>query len=616
MSLQQWLAGASVVFALAAFLYIFRYLFGHQSTEQKTQSDHSLDRAVERRLERAGTVAPRDTGRENHHSAIMHPAPSVAATLPAGAQSAALNSDHTHGESTRVHAGTHQHSHSDEHSDAAEVHIEKARSKTEAARTGTPTRSHAAAGRSHTARADRDHTHPASMFSGRGAILPMLGLACLGLVSCQVLSTGGVRSIPMNFTNMIAGGTANATLPTKIEVAVADAADLKAKANEVVDAAKAKVAEVAEKAVEAATPAKAESAVAAAVEPGVTAYYGTSGGTAVAAWAAAAVMNPDYAQGDAEVAVQPAQAATEEAAPEAVAETAPAEQPVAEMAKVEPGVTAYYGVAPKLDSEHAWAAGAVFNSEYTTAAAEVTQAPAAEPVEDVREPYKTEPGVTTYLGDGKSWQAPANYYALAEEPAAVAAVEDVREPYKTEPGVTTFLGDSKSWQAPENYYAPVEAPAAVEEVREPYKAESGVTSFLGYGKSWQAPDNYYASAEPPCSDALAAALKAGQLKFQTSSWEIDSDSYLTLDNIAKAAKSCGSAMIEVAGHTDNTGKPPSNKTLSELRAQEVMKYLVRAGVTASKMKAVGYGQDKPIGDNGTREGKAQNRRIEFVVTAG
>ena len=74
-------------------------------------------------------------------------------------------------------------------------------------------------------------------------------------------------------------------------------------------------------------------------------------------------------------------------------------------------------------------------------------------------------------------------------------------------------------------------------------------------------------------------------------------------------------MIEVGGHTDTVGKPASNKTISELRAQSVVKYLTRAGVDAAKLKAVGYVKIKPVADNGTPQGRAKNRRIEFMVTA-
>ena len=397
-----------------------------------------------------------------------------------------------------------------------------------------------------------------------------------------------------------------------IEATLPNAADVKAKAAEAVAVAKEKVAEVAEKAIEAATPVKVEpakkesvkEAVAAApteelVVKGETHYYGSSPGASVAAWSAEAVLNPDYDTG-----TDDPVADTE---PEQVAEAAPiAAEAAREPAKTASGATAYYGVSETPDVEHDWAAEAEMNPDYEATPAE------SEVAVEVRELYKTEPGVTAVFG-GESWQAPENYYAPAVAPVVVA--EAPREPYKTEPGVTANFG-GETWQAPENYYAPAEAPVVVAEApREPYKTEVGTTANFG-GSTWQAPANYYAPVAPPCSDALASALKDGKINFETSSWEIDSDSFPTLDKIVKAAKTCGSASIEVGGHTDSTGKPPSNQTLSEMRAKAVMNYLVDHGVPAAKIKSVGFGQDKPIADNGTREGKAQNRRIEFVVTPG
>jgi outer membrane protein OmpA-like peptidoglycan-associated protein len=70
----------------------------------------------------------------------------------------------------------------------------------------------------------------------------------------------------------------------------------------------------------------------------------------------------------------------------------------------------------------------------------------------------------------------------------------------------------------------------------------------------------------------------------------------------------------VQGYTDTVGSAASNKVLSELRAKKVVDFLTSAGVDASKLKAVGYGPDKPIGDNHTSEGRRLNRRVEIVVS--
>lgn len=68
---------------------------------------------------------------------------------------------------------------------------------------------------------------------------------------------------------------------------------------------------------------------------------------------------------------------------------------------------------------------------------------------------------------------------------------------------------------------------------------------------------------------------------------------------------------EIAGYTDNVGDAADNQKLSEERANAVRNYLIAQGVPADQLVAVGYGQEEPIADNDTAEGRAQNRRIEF-----
>lgn len=371
-----------------------------------------------------------------------------------------------------------------------------------------------------------------------------------------------------------------------------------------------------------------------ATEPGATSFYGVSDSSRVMAWSAEATFNPDYTTAAAEAPAEaPADAPVAQAEPEpapaapAAAEPEPAPvtvEPEPEPYKTEPGQTSYYGISEKADATQLWAAPATVFAD-----AEPAPAPAPEPT--------SEP-------TPEAAPAPA-----AEEPAPVAAAEPEAEPYKTEPGVTSYYGIAEKadatqpWSAPATVYAepepapapapepaPVEAAAEPEPAAEPYKTEPGQTSFYGLAlkpdatQAWAAPATVYAEAEPAaapspaanaCSDALAAALKAGTLNFATSSWQILSNSYATLDEIAKQAKACEGVAIEVGGHTDSTGSAAGNKTLSERRANAVMNYLIKAGVPASSITAVGYGQDKPVATNDTADGKRQNRRIEFTVTS-
>ena len=73
-----------------------------------------------------------------------------------------------------------------------------------------------------------------------------------------------------------------------------------------------------------------------------------------------------------------------------------------------------------------------------------------------------------------------------------------------------------------------------------------------------------------------------------------------------------SAMLIVEGHTDDTGDAEINRVLSQARAEAVIVYLIAGGVDAGRLGAIGFGEDRPIATNATEEGRAMNRRIEFV----
>ena len=72
--------------------------------------------------------------------------------------------------------------------------------------------------------------------------------------------------------------------------------------------------------------------------------------------------------------------------------------------------------------------------------------------------------------------------------------------------------------------------------------------------------------------------------------------------------------VEIGGHTDSAGIAAKNQALSERRAQAVKKFLVKEGVAAERLDAVGYGAAKPVDGNDTPAGRANNRRVEFKVT--
>jgi len=73
-----------------------------------------------------------------------------------------------------------------------------------------------------------------------------------------------------------------------------------------------------------------------------------------------------------------------------------------------------------------------------------------------------------------------------------------------------------------------------------------------------------------------------------------------------------SLRVEVGGHTDNTGSARTNTRLSAARAASVEKYLESKGIDASRLVSKGYGPDKPVADNTTKEGRTENRRVELT----
>ena len=86
-----------------------------------------------------------------------------------------------------------------------------------------------------------------------------------------------------------------------------------------------------------------------------------------------------------------------------------------------------------------------------------------------------------------------------------------------------------------------------------------------------------------------------------------------LDEVIATLLVLGNVQLEIQAYTDDQGAKAYNKDLSRKRANSVMEYLKAQGVERSRMTAVGYGEDNPIADNTSAEGRAKNRRVEFKV---
>lgn len=116
-----------------------------------------------------------------------------------------------------------------------------------------------------------------------------------------------------------------------------------------------------------------------------------------------------------------------------------------------------------------------------------------------------------------------------------------------------------------------------------------------------------------CRDRLQADLRTGRIEFEGAKASLLESSLSLLDRVAGTLLRCGGVGIEVAAHADSDGSSAQNRELTQARAETVVDYLVDAGVKREQLTAMGYGEDNPVADNATEEGKRANRRIEFAV---
>jgi len=116
------------------------------------------------------------------------------------------------------------------------------------------------------------------------------------------------------------------------------------------------------------------------------------------------------------------------------------------------------------------------------------------------------------------------------------------------------------------------------------------------------------------ADAMAAAIDkdgfiALDIHFATGNADILPESR---PMIASMLNKRPSLRVGVEGHTDNTGTPATNKTLSEARSKSVADAIAAAGISPERLQPAGFGQQRPIADNRTEQGRAQNRRVEIL----
>ncbi len=160
------------------------------------------------------------------------------------------------------------------------------------------------------------------------------------------------------------------------------------------------------------------------------------------------------------------------------------------------------------------------------------------------------------------------------------------------------------------------------------RTPSGGEIWVEVWKRWQDNDDSYwltvvekkgleMKAKMLDAEEMKAALDADghvalYINFDTDATAIKPDSQPVVAEIVKLLKANPDLKLEVQGHTDNSGTPAHNQTLSGGRANAVLAALLAQGIAAERLTAKGYGQTQPIADNGTEAGKAKNRRVELV----
>ena len=142
---------------------------------------------------------------------------------------------------------------------------------------------------------------------------------------------------------------------------------------------------------------------------------------------------------------------------------------------------------------------------------------------------------------------------------------------------------------------------------------------LGDGSAFDVNVTYQKQLDPvlglptpdECEAEIGAIVAAGKINFEPGSATIDASALGTMDDIAAILKRCGDLQLEIQGYTDSQGREEMNLALSQSRAESVLNELRARRVVTGSFKAVGYGEDSPVADNGTEAGREANRRIEF-----
>ena len=108
-------------------------------------------------------------------------------------------------------------------------------------------------------------------------------------------------------------------------------------------------------------------------------------------------------------------------------------------------------------------------------------------------------------------------------------------------------------------------------------------------------------------------LMPGNITFATDSSDLSPQFFDVLTSVSKVLDEFDKTVVEVAGHTDSTGSDAYNQGLSERRATSVANYLSTHDIDPQRLITIGLGESMPVADNGTSDGRQQNRRVELTM---
>jgi OOP family OmpA-OmpF porin len=116
-----------------------------------------------------------------------------------------------------------------------------------------------------------------------------------------------------------------------------------------------------------------------------------------------------------------------------------------------------------------------------------------------------------------------------------------------------------------------------------------------------------------CASESPQVVRLDNVNFELNSATLTPSATATLRRVTDALRGEPNLRAEIAGHTDSSGSDDYNLSLSQQRAESVLRFLVEQGIDTRRLVARGYGETRPVADNSTAVGREFNRRVEFTV---